>query len=187
MEVAIHTTYDFGGLIAEAYADDYYDNGGYGEDGVLLLVSMGYRDWSVSTSGKCIRAFGDSELDAIEEDVIPCLSRGDYNEAFSQFAHLCGSTMQTYEAGPSGIVLLICVAIGVIVAFIVTGVMKGKLKSVRAQADARSYVTPGSLQLTKHLDLFLYRNVSRRVKPQNSSGSHRSSSGRSHGGRSGKF
>lgn len=187
VDVVIVTMDSLGGKSAQAYADDYYDNGGYGEDGVLLLVSMGYRDWSVSTSGKCIRAFGDSELDAIEEDVIPCLSRGDYDEAFSRFAQLCGSTMKAYEAGPSGVAIVICIAVGVIVAFIATGAMKGQLKSVRAQADARSYITPGSLQLTKHLDLFLYRNISRRAKPQNSSGSHRSSSGRSHGGRSGKF
>ena len=188
MDVVIVTTDSLGGKSAQAYADDYYDQNGYADDGVLLLVSMRYRDWSVSTSGKCERAFGDSALDAIEEEVIPCLSSGDYDEAFSCFAELCGSTMQAYEAGPSGVVLLICVAVGVIVAFIATGAMKGQLNSVRAQADARNYVTPGSLQLTKHLDLFLYRNVSRRARPQNnSSGSHRSSSGRSHGGRSGKF
>lgn len=187
IDVVIVTTDSLGGKSAQAYADDYYDNGGYGEDGVLLLVSMRYRDWSVSTSGKCERAFEDSALDAVEEEVIPYLSSGDYDEAFSRFAQLCGSTMEAYNAGPSGIAIVICIAVGVIVAFIATGVMKGKLKSVRAQADARSYVTPGSLQLTKHLDLFLYRNVTRRARPQNSSGSHRSSSGRSHGGRSGKF
>lgn len=188
IDVVIVTTRSLEGKTAQAYADDYYEQNGYKEDGVLLLVSMGYRDWSVSTSGTCIRAFGDSALDAIEEEVITCLSRGDYGEAFSRFIELCGSTMKAYEAGPSGIAIVICIAVGVIVAFIATGVMKGQLKTVRAQADARSYVSPGSLQLTKHLDLFLYRNVSRRPRPQsNSSGSHQSSSGRSHGGRSGKF
>lgn len=187
VDVVIVTTDSLGGKSAQAYADDYYDNGGYGEDGVLLLVSMGHRDWGFSSHGKCEHAFNDAALDTIEEEVIPCLSRGDYDEAFSRFAQLCGSTMKAYEAGPSGVAIVICIAVGVIVAFIATGAMKGQLNSVRAQADARSYVTPGSLQLTKHLDLFLYRNVSRRAKPQNSSGSHRSSSGRSHGGRSGKF
>ena len=188
MDVVIVTTDSLGGKSAQDYADDYYDQNGYADDGVLLLVSMGHRDWSVSTSGKCIRAFNDSALDTIEADVIPCLSRGDYDEAFSRFAQLCSSTMDAYEAGPSEVSLVICIAVGIIVAFVATGSMKGQLKSVRAQADARNYVTPGSLQLTKHLDLFLYRNVSRRARPQNnSSGSHSSSSGRSHGGRSGKF
>lgn len=187
IEVVIVTTRSLGGKTAQAYADDYYEQNGYKEDGILLLVSMGYWDLSVSTSGKCIRIFGDSALDAIEENVIPCLSRGDYGEAFSRFAALCGSTMKAYEAGPSVMAVLVCIAIGAAVAFIVTGIMKGKLKSVRSQRDAGSYVDPASFHLTNRLDLFLYRNISRRPKPQQSSGSHRSASGRSHGGRSGKF
>lgn len=187
IDVVIVTTRSLEGKTAQAYADDYYEQNGYSEDGILLLVSMGYRDWSISTSGKCERAFGDSALDVIKEDIIPYLSRGDYDEAFSRFIELCGSTMKTYEAGPSLIAVLICIIIGVIVAFIVTGIMKGKLKSVRSQRDAGSYVDPGSFHLTNRLDLFLYRNISRRPKPQQSSGSHRSASGRSHGGRSGKF
>ena len=187
IDVVIVTTDSLGSKSAQAYADDYYEQNGYKEDGILLLVSMAYRDWSISTSGNCILIFDDSELDTIEEEVIPCLSSGDYEEAFSLFAQLCDSAMVSYEAGPSFLAVLICIAIGVAVAFIVTGVMKGKLKSVRAQRDAGSYVEPGSFQLTNRLDLFLYRNVSRRPRPQDSSGSHRSSSGRSHGGRSGKF
>ena len=187
IDVVVVTVDHLGGKSAQAYADDYYNNGGYGEDGVLLLVSMRYREWSVSTSGTCIRAFDDAALDAIEEEVIPYLTGADYAEAFNAFAQLCGNAMETYAAGPSGPSILICVIGGVVVAFIVTGSMKAKLTSVRAQADARSYVDPGSFALTRRLDLFMYRNVSRRPRPQDSSGSHRSSSGRSHGGRSGRF
>ena len=45
MEVAIVTASDFGGLIAQAYADDFYDYNGYGygenDDGMLVVYKPG--------------------------------------------------------------------------------------------------------------------------------------------------
>jgi uncharacterized protein len=79
--------------------------------------------------------------------------------------------------------------IGLVIAAIATAVMKGKLKSVHAQAGASGYVKNGSMNVTHRQDLFLYRDVNRTAKPKDSSGSstHTSSSGRSHGGGGGKF
>lgn len=69
---------------------------------------------------------------------------------------------------------LICLAIGLVIALIVTGIMKGQLKSVRAQSAAAEYVKQGSLQVTESHDLFLYRNVTRVPRPKsNNSGSGR--------------
>ena len=45
----------------------------------------------------------------------------------------------------------------------------------------------GSLQVTESRDIFLYRNVIRTAKPKETSTTHTSSSGRTHGGSSGKF
>ena len=54
-EVGIVTVNSLGGKTAEAYADDYYDYNGYGygenDDGLLLLISMGEREWAISTYG----------------------------------------------------------------------------------------------------------------------------------------
>ena len=61
-------------------------------------------------------------------------------------------------------VIMICLAIAVAAAFIVTGVMKAQLKSVRWQNSAGNYITPGSFHLTHSRDLYLYKNVTR---PQN--------------------
>ena len=91
--------------------------------------------------------------------------------------------------------LVIALIIGVIVALIVTGCMKNKLKSVRMQRNAVNYIVPGSLNLTSFRDLFLYSNVVSTPKPRNDtassshsgsshsgSSSHSSHSGASHGG-----
>lgn len=63
-------------------------------------------------------------------------------------------------------VILICLAIAVIAAFVVTGIMKAQLKSVRRQNSAGSYIVEGSFRLTHSRDLFLYRNVTRRARPK---------------------
>lgn len=63
-------------------------------------------------------------------------------------------------------VVLICLAVAVIAAFVVTGIMKAQLKSVRRQNSAGSYIAPGSFRLTYSRDLYLYKNVTRHARPQ---------------------
>ena len=68
---------------------------------------------------------------------------------------------------------------------------KTKLKSVKSQVTAGAYEKAGSLDLTVRTDYFLNRVVTTRKieRKQESGGSsvHTGSSGKSHGGRSGKF
>ena len=93
--------------------------------------------------------------------------------------------MKKFNFGQS---LVFSLIIGLIVAFIATGVMKGKLKTVRRKASASDYLKPGSLQLNGQSDVFLYSNVVRTAKPKDTgssgggSSTHTSSSGRTHGG-----
>lgn len=62
--------------------------------------------------------------------------------------------------------LLGCIIVGIVVAFIVTGIMKAKMKSVHKQDNATEYVVSGSFRLTEQSDIFLYRNVVRRERPK---------------------
>ena len=78
--------------------------------------------------------------------------------------------------------------LGLIVALIATAIMRSKLKSVRHKYQAVDYVRPGSMNVTVAREIFLYHHVSRTPRPKDSdSGTHFSSSGRSHGGGGGKF
>lgn len=91
--VAILTTDDLDGKTAQEFADDYYDYNGYGygdtADGLLLVVSMAERDWYITTTGFAIDAVCDYDIDAIGEEFVPYLSRGDYDEAFKVYAKKC--------------------------------------------------------------------------------------------------
>ena len=63
--------------------------------------------------------------------------------------------------------ILGCIVVGIVVAFIVTLIMKSQLKSVRQQKTASNYEVGGSFCLTDRSDVFLYRNVTRRERPKN--------------------
>lgn len=206
MDVVVVTVDSLGGKSAMSYADDYYDYNGYAPDGILLLVSMEEREWHITTTGYGITAFTDWGLENIANAFLDDLSDGQYYDAFSTYAEMCDDYITQAKAGepydvttapavsepfPLGRNLLISIVIGVVVALIVTGIMRSQLKSVRPQRAASQYMIQGSMRVTESRDMFLYRHVDRRRREKNESGggskTHRSSSGRSHGGRGGKF
>lgn len=204
MDIVVVTVRSLEGKTPAAFADDFYDYNGYVEDGILLLVAMNSRDCYISTSGYGITAFTDAGIDYILDKIVPMLSDGEYAEAFRCFTELCDEFIsearsgEAYDVGhlPKGQFkilrnLLISLGIGLLVAFIVTGVMRGSLKSVKSQPTADNYIKNGSVNITRSRDRFLYRHISRRAIPKdnNSGGSstHRSSSGSFHGGGGRKF
>lgn len=221
-DVVVVTTDSTGGKTPMEYADDFYDYNGYGygeeRDGALLLISMEERDWYISTCGYGITALTDYGIQQIGDSIIPYLKDQEYYDCFSKFARLCDSYVTTARTsapidiqGYSGIGdvpriehkapfnfgsnILISLIIGFVVALIITGAMRSKLKTVRFQAAANDYVNPGSLKIARSQDLFLYSTVTRTAIPKETrsggggggSSTHVSSSGSTHGGGGGKF
>ena len=79
---------------------------------------------------------------------------------------------------------------GAVISGIILLFMRASMNTKNPQHNATNYETSGSYHLSQHQDLFLYSNISKRPKPQNNnsgSSTHRSSSGRTHGGHGGKF
>ena len=207
MDVVIALVNSTGELSPMEYADDFFDYNGYGcgdnRDGLVLLVSMEYSDWWISTRGYAVTAFTDAGIEYIGEQVTPYLSDGKYADAVEEFAAQCETFIAQAKTGDpfdthnlpkepfnKGMALVIAVAAGFIIGKIYAGKLKGELTSVRRQNAAVGYVREGSLNVTNSNEFFLYRNVSRSAKPTSSSGgssTHTSSSGASHGGGGGKF
>lgn len=198
-DIVVVTTNSTDVKSAEAYADDYFDYNGYGMgdnyDGALLLVNMGNREWHISTTGYGIKALTDGDLDYIGEEVAYYLSYGDYTEAFETYAELVKEEVSDAKDGDtldvSEVLIRIPIAllIGGLLAFIPVTVMKKQMDNVEMRTEASDYVMRNRVAITEQRDMFLYRTVSRRRKPKNNGGSstHRGSSGRSHGGRGGRF
>ncbi len=176
----------FGDDASEHYADDLYDYSGYSDDGILLMVCPSSRDYAISTKGRAIEVFTDSELENITNAVVPYLSGGNWSEAFLKFA----DEVATAKDFKFGMWAALAAGLGAIVGAIRSGSLKSQLKSVRSQDEASYYIKQGSFKLDKKFDIPTYRTVSRtRIERSTSSGSstHTSSSGATHGGTHGKF
>lgn len=210
-DVVVVTTNSIGSKTATEYADDYFDYNGYGRgsnnDGALFLVDMGDRKWAISTSGYGIEAIVDSALDDMEEEIVPYLKSGDYDGAFNEFADLTYDIVNDAKNGKSysnsttsttknhkniGANLIVAFSIGAGISLIIILVYRSKLKPVKFQKEAKEYIVPGSFNLRRSDDVFLYFNITKVPIPKNNdsddSGSfHSSSSGSSHGGSSGSF
>lgn len=180
IDVVVAAVGSLGGKSAGDYAEDFYYQGDYSEDGILLLISMQEREFWLAAFGSCVGLENE-----ITDSFVMHLSAGDYYDAFTDFAEQCDAAMEDAPEGQSNSPakpILICLGIGLVVGLIVTGIMAAQLKSVRSKPAASDYVVSGSLKLTRSHDLFLYRNVRRTPKPKNNG-----SSGRSSGGRGGRF
>ena len=210
-DVVVVTTNSTGSKTATEYADDYFDYNDYGRgsnnDGALFLVDMGDRKWAISTSGYGIEAIVDSALDDMEEEIVPYLKSGDYDGAFNEFADLTYDIVNDAKNGKSysnsttsttknhkdiGTNLIVAFSIGAGISLIIILVYRSKLKPVKFQKEAKEYIVPGSFNLRRSDDVFLYFNITKVPIPKNNdsddSGSfHSSSSGCSHGGSSGSF
>ncbi len=207
MDIVVATAYDTAGYPVAEYADWLYEecNFGYGDskDGLMLLISMEEHDWYITTFGYGITVFTDAGLDYIGEQIVYDLSDGNYAYAFVKYAELCDDFITQAHSGtpysrdtlprePLSIIWIpIAIVIGFVMAIIIVGHMKGKLKTVRPQAAANNYVKKGSMNITESRELFLYHTVTRTEKPKKESSSesstHSSSSGTKHGGKGGKF
>lgn len=130
-----------------------------------------------------------------------------YEDDYYEYYDSYGNAIETATGVMGGIYtvgkviwsLFLGLLFGFIGAFVPVNVMKSKMKSVKSQAAASSYVISGSHAVTESKDQFLYQTVTKTAIPKSSSSSssgsrsragggvHRSSSGRSHGGRGGKF
>ena len=209
-DVVILTEESIDGYSPMSYADDYYDYEGYGADsagdGVLFLINMEERDWWISTKGYGITVFTDYGIDKIGDIMVPDLSDGNYYNAFETFLSTTEEYIKSADSGkPYDVdntyktsadrtrLILISVGvglgIGLVVALIVVLIFKSQLKSVKFEFAAREYEVKSSFNVTRSHDVFLYRNVTKRKKPENNGGSstHIGSSGSSHGGGGGKF
>ncbi len=221
-DIVIHTTDSIGGDAIETYADDYFDyNGfGYGEngDGIVLVVAMDIREYYMSTCGSGISLFTYNNISYCEDAFVPYLSSGDYHLAFTEFLGsvtdiLTGEHNYDYDYDygydydydynygyDDGFKLYmdvpemlgVSLVVGFIIAIVIACIHASKLKSVKSQRSAVNYVKEGSFVLSQSSDRFLYRHVSRRARPKQSSsggrgGARMGSSGRSHGGGGGRF
>lgn len=201
-EVAIYTESDMTADTAEASADDIYDYNGYGagenDDGIMLYICSDTREYHFTTHGKGLEFFNSRGLTYLEGKVVPHLMENDYYEAFEAYIETSEELLEMAKNGTPynekqystkyliG-VILVCLIAPLLIGF---WMMSKKLKQMKTAVSndyAANYMKPGSMKLNVSRDLFLYSRITKTEKPKSNSGTHTSSSGRTHGGRGGNF
>lgn len=188
-DVVILTVDRLGGKDAQTFADDYFDEHGYGVgssyDGILLLISMEARDWAMSTCGDTASLITDSDLALLEDAMLPDLAAGRYYAAFTAYlqeldlvlsAPVPPSTSPTQNGTvhivPNGNhgaktslpllqIMGVALVLGVLGGGITVAVLRRGMNTARSQAAAGNYVEPQSFQLTQNRDIYLYSHTTR--------------------------
>jgi len=199
LDIVIVTTYGTGGKGVQEYADDFYDQNGYGyganHSGILLLVDMESREWYMSTCGDAIYIFTDFGLSVLGEGLVSWLSYGEYYQGFDLWLDSLKPYVDAYNSGspvdgyvepdeydsPYGDEIVyydeplvknpfpVALIIGLVAALITVLVMRSRMNTAKLQRGAQDYLKEGSFQLHQNSDMFLYSRVTRRAKPKNNS------------------
>lgn len=90
LEMIVVTTDDAAGKSARDYADDFYDQNGYGigtdKSGILFLLDLDNREAYISTAGSGIRYLTDQRIESVLDAVFDAdLADGDYFAASQAF------------------------------------------------------------------------------------------------------
>ncbi len=186
-DIVIITLEDYSSNSVQIAADNLF-KGGYGETGILLLVSMETREYAISANGEAAKIFTENDMTSLENAFVGYLSDGYYYNAFNAFADKCAYIIK-YDNRLSPIWIFFAVLVGIAVASLVVWKMCSKHKSVKMQSAANAYMRRDTFRLDHSRDVYLYSHVTRVRRPKNtSSGGSRSGSGSSGTrGRSGRF
>ena len=199
-DAAVVLVPDTGDLTAEAYADDFFDYGGYGygedRDGILLLIATGdgggRREAHISTSGKrTINTVTDSRIDDLLDALIDGgAADGNYAAGINAYIDKLHTIIQSPEQAAAAKLkssLLFALGTGVFV-FLISFLVLLKRYKIAGAKPYYDRAKQTTVRFASVNDPLISTNTISTVRPKNrssgSSGSstHTSSSGRSHGG-----
>jgi len=201
--------YDFDHALTY-FADDFYDNNGYGVgtdySGIIMVVDVYQRDYTITTCGECTNCYTDYGLDNIYSYVTEHLRQDDWAGAAKQFVKQAYNVYVDYdyyhgfpdinpsyqeEKNPVKDALVFAAIGSSIITLIAFIIFAKQLKTTGVKTTATNYVKGANINIFRSGEVYLYTSVSRtRIERNNSSSSshsshsstHVSSSGRSHGG-----
>ncbi len=184
IDLVLVTTDDLNGLHRMQYADNYYDDGGFGRgpdrSGVLYLLDMENRIPYLSTCGKMIDRLTDQRIESIHDVMFDELARGDYYAALNRFlGEIRRYTVKSLSLGEILLFLVIAAGAGLIACLIVAAKYK-----LRIPAYTYPFREKSGMVLTQREDVFVNRtHTQHRIQTSSpSSGGGRSSTHRSSGG-----
>lgn len=164
-----------------SFAQDFYRSYQLGvgdsKSGVLLLLSMADRDYSLVTyGGNAHYAFTDYGQQVIASEFLDDFRKNDWYGGFSDYLNCCSDLLARADRGEpldivydnhsrlsTGASLAIIIGVPLLISFFVCEAMKRQMKPVSRQSGADEYIVPGGIDLSLKRDVFVNRSVTRTV------------------------
>lgn len=156
---------------AKAIYRDYDLGLGEEQSGVLLLLSMAERDYSLIAYGYGNTAFTDYGKDRLAEEFLDDFGDDDWYGGFTDYLEKSAGMLKSAEEGKPLDVgtnpliwlvgLLISLALGCVAALLICTFLEGKMKSVAKGSEADSYLETDSVQITAREDHFTHTTETR--------------------------
>jgi uncharacterized protein len=194
-DLVILVVFDTGDKTPEAYADDYFDYGGYGvgsdANGALFLQVLNSRYVHISGTGSGTAVFSSRRIDVSLDKIIPYLQNDDYYGAYGSFLDQAEYYLAALERGNSdseseskGFFYIAAAFLALVISLINFFLQRAKHKTALPQYFAGDYIKQDSLRFRVRKDTFISTFTTRIKRQQNNSGGglHTGSSGRSHSG-----
>lgn len=193
LDLVIVTALSTGNKDAQAYADDFFDDGGFGmgddNSGVLLLIDMGASEVAVSTTGYGIRLLSDARIDKILDEVVGFLIDGesalaaqafvervadyasqDVSQTVSHAENEQEKTAPLQKKKTIGQTMVQMLPISLLIGFLAVGMLYfTRGKSGETKQRPKSYRSYSSLLLCRKENKLVDKHVTKRHLPRTSS------------------
>lgn len=211
MDLAYLTTNDTEGKSVQQYGADFYiehDLGlGENNDGVIFVLDMGSREGQIITCGKAIDIYTDYYIDQMWDNMVGCLSDGDYYNAFfslyMDMNELAGD-YEKYQKDPDSFLsdyskaqktkslltsAVIAAVFALVIAALAVSSMRKSCKNVKPYTDGRAYLKENGYHLSVNRDSFASTHTALMPIPREDDHNHHGGfhSGSSWGGGSSTF
>ena len=161
------------------FSQDFYTryHMGLGErsNGILLILSMADRDYSLLAYGSDAHyAFTDYGKEVLENRFLDNFRQDDWYGGFRDYINGCGELLsraadgnpvdviyQSRDGLDPGISAAVVIGVPLLTAFGACEGMKRQMKPVREQTRADQYIVPGGINLNLKRDVFVNRTVTR--------------------------
>lgn len=192
------TTHDMTSSIMDIYEDRNY-GAGENNDGIILYICSSTREYRIAAHAYGETVFNENGIEYIEKKIEAHLKEDDYYLAMDTFITVTDELLAMAENGEPFnkkqydiayvlIVIGVALLLPLIIAYLSMRSKLSKMKTAVANDFAANYIKPGSKTLDISRDIYLYSHITKTENPKNNtSGNHKSSSGKSYNIGGGKF
>ena len=166
MDIVILTVEVTGYQSIQNYADTFYDENGYSDNGILFLLALKEREWYISTCGEAIYAVTDYGVQRLGQTAVAYFSEDNYYDGFSAFLTELAGYLDAYQSSTpvdgyadysgdfyhgdqedvvyygenNSSSFLVSLIIGLIAATITIAIMRASMNTKRSQRTASAYM-----------------------------------------------